>query len=199
MLLDMKTRKARELFKRQRNLGFADAILGRDYDQPGGFYILGAKGFAVFLQFVARLSAPADRFSARVTGEAMSASGMDLLAISGVVLKLKDAEGDWHDVSGLLDREARVLAKPTKNTNRYYILMLPQSTPAADDPGLRHVLRRIQRRGNRVVRARPSEVATVLMDFKGEDFLVRYQDESVPPLIFNATARNLRNVTGSIP
>ena len=35
--------------------------------------------------------------------------------------------------------EARVLAKPIMNPNRYYILMLPQSQQGTDDPGLRHV------------------------------------------------------------
>jgi hypothetical protein len=40
-------------------------------------------------------------------------------------LKLKDAKGNWHDVSGLLDREASVLALPTRNLNRYLILMSP--------------------------------------------------------------------------
>ena len=66
--------------------------------------------------------------------------------------------------------------------------MLPQSTPAADDPGLRHVYEYDVSSGEETALFAPdhSEVATVLMDFKGEEVvLVRYQDESVPPLIFN--------------
>lgn len=110
------------------------------------------------------------------------------------VLKLKDAQGNWHDVSGLLDREARVLAKPTKNPNRYYILMLPQSQEAIDDPGLRHVYEYDVSSGEESVlfAANTSEVATVLMDFKGEEVvMVRYQDESEQPLIFDPELKEI--------
>ena len=205
MLLDMKTRKARDLFKRQRNAGFAqvqDAILGRSYDQPGTFYLMGAKGSNPKVRGVyAVRGAPQrlpnqpvqapqkDIFSWEIDrqGSVRVGHGFTGDQQSGV-LKLKDAQGDWHDVSGLLDREARVLAKPTKNPNRYYILMLPQSQEAIDDPGLRHVFEYDVSTGEETVlfAANTSEVATVLMDFRGEEVvMVRYQDESEPPLIFD--------------
>ena len=78
----------------------------------------------------------------------------------------------------------RNLPKP----NRYYILMLPQSMPAADDPGLRHVYEYDVSSGEETALFAPkhSEVATVLMDFKGEEIvMVRYQDEAEAPLIFD--------------
>ena len=134
MLLDMKTRKARELFKRQRNLGCAnqDAILGRDYDQPGGFYILGAKGSNPKIRGVFAVRGTPQRLPSRPVQSpqkdivdwgdqprAASASAWTT-AISGVVVQvLQDAEGIGDDVT-VRRIEKPVYWRSTKNTNRYY-------------------------------------------------------------------------------
>ena len=205
VLLDTKTRKARMLFKRQRNAGFAqfqDAILGRAPGQPGTFYLEASKSSNQTFPAVYAVSGTPQRLPARpVQSSQKGVLGWEIDRRGSVrvghgftrdqqrgVLKLKDAGGNWHDVSGLLDREARVLAKPTKNPNRYYILMLPQSQQATDDRGLRHVYEYDVASGEETVlfAANTSEVATVLMDPKGEEVvMVRYQDESEAPLIFD--------------
>ena len=211
MMLDMKTRKARDLFKRQQNSGFAqiqDAILGRSFDQPGMFYLMGAKGSNPKIRGVYAVRGAPQRLPNRPVqapekdilsweidrrGDVRVGHGFTGDQQRGV-LKLKDAQGHWHDVSGLLDREARVLAKPTMNPNRYYILMLPQSQQGTDDPGLRHVYEYDVSSGEETVlfAATTSEAATVLMDLKGEAIvMVRYQDESEPPLIFDPQLKEI--------
>ena len=211
VLLDMQTRKARRLFKRQRNSGFAqtqDAILGRSLGQPGTFYIEASKGRDPTFPAVYAVSGAPNRLPSRpVQSSQKDVLGWEIDRRGDVrvghgftgdqqrgVLKLKDARGHWHDVSGLLDREARVLAKPIMNPNRYYILMLPQSQQGTDDPGLRHVYEYDVASGEETVlfAATTSEVATVLMDLKGETVvMVRYQDESEPPLIFDPQLKKI--------
>ena len=116
-----------------------DQFLGRILDNPGSFLIEGTKGNNPKLPSVYAVSGTPSKLPTR----AIQTSLKDVVSweadrLSNVrvghgytpdqkrgVLKLKDAKGNWHDVSGLLDREASVLALPPRNLNRYLILMSP--------------------------------------------------------------------------
>jgi dipeptidyl aminopeptidase/acylaminoacyl peptidase len=118
------------------------------------------------------------------------------------VLKLKDAQGTWHDTSELLDRAAEVLAIPTRDLNTYLILMLPNSQDSGgeNNRGLRHVYEYDVSTGleKLVYPANHSEVANISMDLRGEDVaLVHYQDESLPPLIFDPLLKKLFAALGA--
>lgn len=208
MQLDMRTRKARTLFKRSENGGFVqiqDAILGRVHDKPGTYLIMGAKGPNPKLRGVYAVSGAPQRlpnssvqtpqkdifeWAADRLGNVRIGYGFTPDQQKGV-LRLKDASGNWHDASSLLDREAKVLAAPTKNPNHFYVLMLPptqDSDVGGDEFGLRHVYQYDVATGQESVlfAAQNSEVAQVLMDLRGEEIvMVRYQDESAEPLIFD--------------
>ena len=207
MLLDMQTRQARTLFKRDQQGGFAqvqDAILGRVHNKPGAYLIMGAKGNNPKLRGVYEVSGAPQRlpnssvqapqkdifeWSADRLGNVRVGRGFTADQQQGV-LKLKDAGGNWHDASALLDREAKVLAAPTKDTSAYYVLMLPSSgaDTKTDNLGLRHVYQYDAATGEESVlfEANSSEVSHLLMNLKGEKIvMVRYQDESADPLIFD--------------
>ena len=207
MLLDMQTRQARTLFKRDQQGGFAqvqDAILGRVHNKPGAYLIMGAKGNNPKLRGVYEVSGAPQRlpnssvqapqkdifeWSADRLGNVRVGHGFTADQQQGV-LKLKDAGGNWHDASLLLDREAKVLAAPTKDTSAYYVLMLPSSgaDTKTDNLGLRHVYQYDAATGEESVlfEANSSEVSHLLMNLKGEKIvMVRYQDESADPLIFD--------------
>ena len=207
MLLDMQTRQARTLFKRDQQGGFAqvqDAILGRVQNKPGAYLIMGAKGNNPKLRGVYEVSGAPQRlpnssvqapqkdifeWTADRLGNVRVGHGFTADQQQGV-LKLKDAGGNWHDASALLDREAKVLAAPTKDTSAYYVLMLPtlDFSTNADNTGLRQVYQYDAATGEESVlfEAKSSEVSHLLMDLKGEKIvMVRYQDESTDPLIFD--------------
>ena len=207
MLLDMQTRQARTLFKRDQQGGFRqiqDAILGRVHNKPGAYLIMGAKGNNPKLRGVYEVSGAPQRlpnssvqapqkdifeWTADRLGNVRVGHGFTADQQQGV-LKLKDAGGNWHDASPLIDREARVLAAPTKDTSAYYVLMLPSSgaDTKTDNFGLRHVYQYDAATGEESVlfEAISSEVSHLLMDLKGEKIvMVRYQDESTDPLIFD--------------
>lgn len=207
MLLDMQTRQARTLFKRDQQGGFAqvqDAILGRVQNKPGAYLIMGAKGNNPKLRGVYEVSGAPQRlpnssvqapqkdifeWSADRLGNVRVGHGFTADQQQGV-LKLKDAGGNWHDASALLDREAKVLAAPTKDTSAYYVLMLPSSgaDTKTDNLGLRHVYQYDAATGEESVlfEAKSSEVSHLLMDLTGEKIvMVGYQDESADPLIFD--------------
>ena len=207
MLLDMQTRQARTLFKRDQQGGFRqiqDAILGRVHNKPGAYLIMGAKGNNPKLRGVYEVSGAPQRlpnssvqapqkdifeWTADRLGNVRVGHGFTADQQQGV-LKLKDAGGNWHDASLLLDREAKVLAAPTKDTSAYYVLMLPSSgaDTKTDNLGLRHVYQYDAATGEESVlfEANSSEVSHLLMDLKGEKIvMVRYQDESADPLIFD--------------
>ena len=119
------------------------------------------------------------------------------------VLKLKDAQGTWHDTSELLDRAAEVLAIPTRDLNAYLILMLPNSQDSGgeNNRGLRHLYEYDVSTGleKLVYPANHSEVANISMDLRGEDVaLVHYQDESLPPLIFDPLLKKLFAALGAL-
>ena len=203
MLLDMKTRKVRTLFRREEGYGFLqlqDQFLGRILDKPGSFLIEGTKGNNPKLPSVYVVSGAPSKLPSRALQNALQdVVSWEADALSNVrvghgftsdqergVLKLKDAEGEWHDVSGLLEREAEVLALPTRDLNEYLLLMLP--TGSSDDTNLRHVYSYDVSSGAEqlLYKANHSEVAYVLMDIKGENVvLVQYQDEALPPVIFH--------------
>ena len=207
MLLDMQTRQARTLFKRDQQGGFRqiqDAILGRVHNKPGAYLIMGAKGNNPKLRGVYEVSGAPQRlpnssvqapqkdifeWTADRLGNVRVGHGFTADQQQGV-LKLKDAGGNWHDASPLLDREAKVLAAPTKDTSAYYVLMLPSSgaDTKTDNLGLRHVYQYDAATGEESVlfEANSSEVSHLLMNLKGEKIvMVRYQDESADPLIFD--------------
>ena len=207
MLLDMQTRQARTLFKRDQQGGFRqiqDAILGRVHNKPGAYLIMGAKGNNPKLRGVYEVSGAPQRlpnssvqapqkdifeWTADRLGNVRVGHGFTADQQQGV-LKLKDAGGNWHDASPLIDREARVLAAPTKDTSAYYVLMLPSSgaDTKTDNLGLRHVYQYDAATGEESVlfEANSSEVSHLLMNLKGEKIvMVRYQDESTDPLIFD--------------
>jgi acetyl esterase/lipase len=208
MLLDMQTREARTLFKRDNQFGFTqiqDAILGRDYDQPGTYLIMGAKGSNPKLRGVYAVNGAPQRlpnssvqtpqkdifeWAADRLGNVRIGYGFTPDQQKGV-LRLKDASGNWHDASPLLDREARVLALPTQNPNHYYVLMLPPTQDGdtgVDEFGLRHVYQYdvATEQESVLFEAQNSEVAQVLMDLKGEEIvMVRFHDEGADPLIFD--------------
>ena len=207
MLLDMQTRQARTLFKRDQQGGFRqiqDAILGRVHNKPGAYLIMGAKGNNPKLRGVYEVSGAPQRlpnssvqapqkdifeWTADRLGNVRVGRGFTADQQQGV-LKLKDAGGNWHDASALLDREAKVLAVPTKDTSAYYVLMLPSSgaDTKTDNLGLRHVYQYDAATGEESVlfEAKSSEVSHLLMNLKGEKIvMVRYQDESADPLIFD--------------
>ena len=207
MLLDMQTRQARTLFKRDQQGGFRqiqDAILGRVHNKPGAYLIMGAKGNNPKLRGVYEVSGALQRlpnssvqapqkdifeWTAYRLGNVRVGHGFTADQQQGV-LKLKDAGGNWHDASPLLDREAKVLAAPTKDTSAYYVLMLPSSgaDTKTDNLGLRHVYQYDAATGEESVlfEANSSEVSHLLMNLKGEKIvMVRYQDESADPLIFD--------------
>ena len=208
MLLDMQTRKARTLFKWDNQFGFTqiqDAILGRDYDQPGTYLIMGAKGSNPKLRGVYAVSGAPQRlpnssvqtpqkdifeWAADRLGNVRMGHGFTPDQQKGV-LRLKDASGNWHNASPLLDREARVLALPTQNLNHYYVLMLPPTQDGdagGDEFGLRHVYQYdvATEQESVLFEAQNSEVAQVLMDLKGEEIvMVRFHDEGADPLIFD--------------
>ena len=207
MLLDMQTRQARTLFKRDQQGGFRqiqDAILGRVHNKPGAYLIMGAKGNNPKLRGVYEVSGAPQRlpnssvqapqkdifeWTADRLGNVRVGRGFTADQQQGV-LKLKDAGGNWHDASPLLDREAKVLAAPTKDTSAYYVLMLPSSgaDTKTDNLGLRHVYQYDAATGEESVlfEANSSEVSHLLMNLKGEKIvMVRYQDESTDPLIFD--------------
>ena len=207
MLLDMQTRQARTLFKRDQQGGFRqiqDAILGRVHNKPGAYLIMGAKGNNPKLRGVYEVSGAPQRlpnssvqapqkdifeWTADRLGNVRVGHGFTADQQQGV-LKLKDAGGNWHDASPLLDREAKVLAAPTKDTSAYYVLMLPSSgaDTKTDNLGLRHVYQYDAATGEESVlfEAKSSEVSHLLMNLKGEKIvMVRYQDESADPLIFD--------------
>ena len=209
MQLNMKTRKARTLFQRETGFGFLqlqNRFLGRIPERPGAFLLEGATGENPKNTSVYAVSGTPSKLPVRAVqttqkdvfnwqadrlGNVRVGHGFTPNQQRGV-LKLKDAQGDWHDVSALLDREALVLALPTRDLNVYLILMLPKDS--ADGTSLRHVYSYDASTGTEqlVYKANHSEVASVLMDLKGEDVvLVKYQDETLPPVIFHPLLKEI--------
>jgi dipeptidyl aminopeptidase/acylaminoacyl peptidase len=208
MLLDMRTRKVRTLFRREKGFGFLqlqDKFLGRIVDNPGSFLIEGTKGNNPKLPSVYAVSGTPSKLPTRAVQNSLKdVVSWEADHLSNVrvghgftsdqkqgVLKLKDAQGNWHDVSGLLDREASVLALPTRNLNRYLILMSPLSgldQVVDEDAGLRHVYEYDVSNGSEtlVYAANHSEVASIVLNWDGREVvMVRYQDEALQPLIFD--------------
>lgn len=91
-----------------------------------------------------------------------------------------------------------MLALPTRDLNVYLVLMLPNDP--ADGSGLRHVYEYNVSSGAEELAyaANHSEVATVMMDLKGEDvILVQYQDEALPPVIFHPLLKEIYAALGA--
>ena len=83
-------------------------------------------------------------------------------------------------------------ALPTRDQNLYLILMLPKDS--AGSTGLRQVYAYDVSSGAEELAyaANHSEVASILMDLKGEDVvLVQYQDEALPPAIFHPLLKEI--------
>jgi dipeptidyl aminopeptidase/acylaminoacyl peptidase len=215
MRLNMKTRKARTLFQRETGAGFLqmqNRFLGRIPDQEGAFLLEGTKGSNPKNTSVYAVTGAPSKLPGRpvqTTQKDVFNWQADRLGNVRVghgftpdqqrgVLKLKDAQGTWHDVSALIDREARVLALPTRDLNVYLVLMLPKDP--ADGSGLRHVYEYNVSSGAEELAyaANHSEVAAVLMDLKGEDvILVQYQDEALPPVIFHPLLKEIYAALGA--
>ena len=215
MRLNMKTRKARTLFQRETGAGFLqmqNRFLGRIPDQEGAFLLEGTKGSNPKNTSVYAVTGAPSKLPGRPVqttqkdvfnwqadrlGNVRVGHGFTSDQQRGV-LKLKDAQGTWHDVSALIDREARVLALPTRDLNVYLVLMLPKDP--ADGSGLRHVYEYNVSSGAEELAyaANHSEVAAVLMDLKGEDvILVQYQDEALPPVIFHPLLKEIYAALGA--
>lgn len=203
MLLNMKTRKAKTLYRREKGAGFVqrqDRFLGRIPNQLGAFLLEGTKSnnpkspsvyavtgapFKLLNRAVQRPHKDVVSWRSDRLGNVRVGHGFIPDPQRGV-LKLKDAQGTWHDVSALIDRGARVLALPTRDLNVYLVLTLPKDS--VDGTGLRHVYEYNVSSGAEELAyaANHSEVASILMDLKGEEVvLVQYQDEALPPVIFH--------------
>ena len=219
VVLNMENRKVRALFRRAKGRGFLqlqDRFLGRIPDRKGAFLIEGTKGGSAKSPSVYAVKGSPSKLPSRPVqkarkdvvgwradrlGNVRVGYGFTADQESGV-LKLKDAQGTWHDTSELLDRAAEVLAIPTRDLNAYLILMLPSSQDSGGENirGLRHVYEYDVSTGleKLVYPANHSEVANISMDLRGEDVaLVHYQDESLPPLIFDPLLKKLFAALGA--
>ena len=141
VVLNMENRKVRALFRRAKGRGFLqlqDRFLGRIPDRKGAFLIEGTKGGSAKSPSVYAVKGSPSKLPSRPVqkarkdvvgwradrlGNVRVGYGFTADQESGV-LKLKDAQGTWHDTSELLDRAAEVLAIPTRDLNAYLILML---------------------------------------------------------------------------
>ena len=208
MYVDTRSGKTKTLFKREKGAGFMqiqDEILGGVFGEPGTFLISGNRDNNPKVASVFAVDGPRSRlpnkaiqrprknilwWSADRLGDVRVGYGFTSNQQTAV-LNLKDAAGVWHDVPTLVERDAEVLALPTKNPNLYFVLMLPAEADGKlnkNNFGLRHVYEfNVASGSERILfEAAHTEVASVTLDPKGESIvLVRYQDEATAPRIYD--------------